>query len=164
MLPAAEETVSRCSKGCVQFFQSKARLLDASQREVGVGVDQAGGELQPHVGTGEIGFCFTGRLLRLAAEIVVLRQGDVPLGACCHSFRRFPAAAGWEGRVHQRHEHADFQHPVGSRLYRSGIFPLLYPARVTGFLRIGGNGPGFSKLQRAGDPSLGAQLLHGPGG
>ena len=52
-----------CGQDGVQFLQGKACLLNAPEREIGVGVDQAGGELGPHVGAGEVRFCFPGRQL-----------------------------------------------------------------------------------------------------
>ena len=55
-----------------QLCHREPRAADIAQRKVGVGVDQAGGQPRPRVGTVEIGLGFPGRCLRLAGEIVVL--------------------------------------------------------------------------------------------
>ena len=67
-------------QGCIHLLQGKTGLLDAPQREVGVGIEQTGGQPRSHVGTDEIGLRFQRRPFRLTAEIVVFRQSDVPLG------------------------------------------------------------------------------------
>ena len=154
---------SRCRQSGVQRLQGKAGLLDAPQGQVGIGVEQAGGQPRPHVGTGEVGLRLQRRLFRLTAEVVVLRQGDVPLGPRLHGLHRLPAVPREKGGVHQRHEDPAAQRPAGRRLCRSGRLLAPDPAGASGLLGVGGDGPGFSELLRSGDPPLDAQLLYGPG-
>ena len=68
-------------KKFLHLVQGKSGVLDLVEGEVGVGIDQAGGQPRPHVRAGEIGPHRPCRLFRLACEVVILRPGDVPPGA-----------------------------------------------------------------------------------
>ena len=143
-------------EGGVQLPQGEPRPLDAAQGEVGVGVEQAGGQPRPRVGAVEIGLGFLRCYLRLAGEIVVLCQCNVPLCSLCHGLRRLPAAARREGGIHQGHEiFTDCQERYRLRLSRPGVLRLF---------RVGGDGPGSGEFPGAGNAPRRAQLLHRPFG
>ena len=121
------------------LIKGKAGVLDLVEREVGVGVDQTGGQLCAHIGAGEVGPRRPCRFLRLAGEVVILRRSDVPLGAGLHGPYRGHARARLEGGVHQGHQAGTVQKAWGRG-------PRLLSDRtgVLGLFRSGLRGPIFS--------------------
>ena len=143
----------------LHLIEGKPGVLDLVEGEVGVGVDQAGGQPRSCVRTGEIFPRGPRRFLRLAHKIVVFRPGDVPLGPLLHGLYRGQAVPRLEGGIHEGH-----QVRIIRRCRDLGLsFPFSGKAGVLGFLRVRRDGPGPSKLLRAGDAAGDAELLHHPG-
>ena len=155
--------LSSGGQGGVQLAEGEPGPADLPDGQVGIGVDQAGGQPRGHVGAGEVGLGLPGRLLRVAAEIVVLRQCDVPLGPLVHGCRRSQTLARPKGCVHQRHQVGVIQQAAYGgqfRLAGRGLFSS--PAGVLRLLRIGRDGPGPPEFLCAGDAALGAVLVDPP--
>ena len=76
------------TQGGLESGQGLFRLGDAPQGQVGEGEDEGGGEPCPLVLAVEVGLRLQGGGLGVAAEVVVLRLGDVPLGAGLHGSGR----------------------------------------------------------------------------
>ena len=132
------------------------------QGQIGIGVDQAGGQPRSHIRAGEVGFRLPCRFLRMAAEIIVLRRSYIPPGAGRYGLHRFPALSRRKGCIHQRHKIGLIEQSAGNRFCR-GVSPLLpCPAGVNGLLCIGGDGPGFPYPLRTGYTSLCAVLIYSP--
>ena len=141
----------------LHFVQGKPGVLDLFEGEIGIGVDQAGGQPRPQVRAGEVGPRRPRRFLRLAGEVVILRPGNVPPGAGFHGPYRSHARSRLEGGVHQRHQCSALQN-TGGLLQFGGRLGAL------GLFRVGGDGPGLPELLRAGYVTGGAVVLHHPGG
>ena len=65
---------------------------DLPDREIGIGINQAGREPCRQVGACQIGLQHLHGLLRLPPEIVILRKGELPLRALLHGFNAAQAA------------------------------------------------------------------------
>ena len=126
------------------------------QGQVGIGVNQAGGEPRSHIGAGKVGLRPLCCLLRVAAEIVVFRQRDVPLGTSCHSLHHGKAFPWLEWRVHQGHQAGNIQRSSGLLFLPTG------DPGVLGLFRLHRNRPRFSKFLCTGDAPINTELLHHP--
>ena len=94
--------IGRC-KDIPHLHQRILRLLDLTDRQVGIGIDQTCGQPQGQIFVGEIQFCFTRRLFGLASKVVIFRQRDVPQSGILDPLHVFHALARRKCRVHQRH-------------------------------------------------------------
>ena len=140
----------------LQIRQGKPGLGDAPQRQVGVGIDQAGGQAGAQVVAGEPELSLLSRTVRMPAEVVVFRPGDLFFRAFCHGFHSGQTLSRWERGVHQGHEGQP-----GKRLFRF----WRRPASKTGIerpFRSRGNRPGLSEFPGAWNASLLAEMLHCP--
>ena len=143
-----------------------ARPVDAAERQVGVGADQAGGQTGARVAVAEVGLCGRRGVLGAAGEVGELGPGDVArraLGEGRGGPRRPPRG---ERRRHERHEGAEGQGRAG------GVFGARrgrWRGRRTRAARVGrlgralGDAPGAAEALGARDAPLRAEDLHAAG-
>ena len=133
-------------------------------REIGIGINQAGREPQLQAGAFQVGPRPTGGLLRLPPEITVLGKGYLPPRALPHPLDAAQAPAGRKGRIHERQQHTAVLCACALPPHRPP-FPRRgsgQSARVLRLRRTGRNGPGAPKLLYAPDPSCCAVPLNQP--
>ena len=139
-------------------------LLNAPQRQVGKGVDQAGGQPRPQIGTEKIALRLSGRLLRVPAEVVILRQGDVPLRPLLHGLHGGQALSRHKGRIHQRHKVLPgcLDRRPGHSLHgrRPVPLPVPGPAQVLRLGGVRGDRPGAAEFLRPLNAALCTQFLN----
>ena len=158
--PAPARRRRRAGGQCAAYLmQRPAGVVDAAHGQAGIGKDPAGGKPHPRVLCREIDLRFLQGLFRLAAEIVILRQGDVPRGARLHPFNGLHAVPRPERGVHQGHEAVE---QLRRFLGDGGSGLLFLPAGVAGLPGVSRDGPGAAEALRPGDAPLGAVLVDAP--
>ena len=154
-----------CGAQCALHLpQGGPGLLNATQGQIGKGVDQAGRQLCPQIRTGKIALRLSGRRLRVPAEVVILRQGDVPLRPLLHGLHSGQALSGHKGRIHQRHKGLPgcLDRRPGRGLHGRRLVPLPVPGPAQ-VLRLGGvrgDRPGAAEFLRPLNAALCTQFLN----
>ena len=127
-----------------------------SHGQAGICKNPAGRKTDAAVSRRKINLGFLHGFFRLSAEIVILRQSDVPFRSGFHFLNRLHTAPRLKGRVNQGHK-------AGEQLRRFFLFwgssLLFLLAGIAGLLRTFRDSPRSTKPFRTGDTPLGAVLV-----